>query len=721
MLRFFVNPYVRVSIFLAIVVVIVHFSQGWVPYHDMPRIFSTIEASYRTGAIEGLSDKSFVFALAVAIGAVAVGLLVAFSFNMLLIVFTLGGARRRVERISKGAKAPGEKRRLFAQGFDGAGLVLQRWPVIGHAFLEFCETLVNTDDDEIRNTVRPQSFFHVGLAREAMPGFKMMNAIPGYFVGIGLLLTFIGLVFALAKAGQATSATDAGQMQSAMTELLNIATFKFSTSIAGLGASIVLSFFFRFYSIMMEGSFEKFCSSLEGGLLYASPQKITDEMNTTMKEQLRQLKEITQGDFFSRMGEQIAPRMNEAIASAMAPVSSHIREAISDLKSNSQSGMSDMLQEFGRAVQGGAGVEMQALTSTLGQMEKTLSGMQNDLRGSGEDFSRRMVEAAEQLKQFVIDAGSSFGQSSTESREALASVAATLRETLERANTDMASGLGAAAGSASGKLEEAMGVVMGKLEAQVSGLNDHLNSMRAAMDEQSRASDQRQASQNALIERTSEAAVMTQNRMQEGMAGAIEEIGGMLNQAVSKAVSQIAAQFDALGRQMQNVEHALGNQRLALEGTASEARKTADAFGMTAQNMRLAAGPLGEVGERFSAASESMSGNLEKTADTVRLMQDEIAALATALQDANGKAREFWEGFRSKFDQVDTALGEAVTTLARATGEQSQLLEKQVGSVDSGLAEAISKLNPLLDDLTAAAGDIADSLDKARSRFEGEG
>ncbi|OCW57065.1 anti-phage ZorAB system protein ZorA [Hoeflea olei] len=718
---FLVNWSVRTIVFWAILLAIFFFSQGLVPYHDLSKIGSTVAASYRTGAVEGLSERTFVFAFAAAIAVVGLGLLVAFLVNTLLIVVTLRSARQRVERIMKPATSPGERRRLFAQGFDGASDVLQRWPVIGHAFLEFCETLVNTDEDEIRNTVRPQSFFHSGVAREAMPGFKMMNAIPGYFVGIGLLLTFIGLVLALAKAGQATAASDADQMQGAMTDLLNIATFKFSTSIAGLGASIVLSFVFRIYSIMMEGAFERFCSALEQGLLYASPQKITDEMNTTMKEQLVQLKTITQGDFFARMGTEIAPRMQEAIASAMTPVSDHIREAVSDLKSNSQSGMSDMLQEFGRAVQGGAGVEMQALTSTLGQMEKTLSAMQNDLRGSGEDFSRRMVEAAEQLKQFVVDAGSSFGQSSSESREALAGVAATLRETLERANADMAAGLGAAAGSASGKLEEAMGVVMGKLEAQVGGLTDHLDSMRAAMDAQSRASDQRQASQNALIERTSEAAALAQSRMQEGVAGAIEDIGAMLNQAVSRTVAQIAERFDALGAQMQGVEQALGHQRLALEGTASEARKTADAFSATAQDVRLAMAPLGEVGDRFSAASESMSGNLERTADTVRGMQDEIAALAASLQEANGRAREFWEGFRAKFDQVDTALGEAVATLARATGDQSQLLEKQVASVDSGLADAVSKLSPLLSDLRTAAEDIATGVEKARVRFEGEG
>lgn len=46
------------------------------------------------------------------------------------------------------------------------------------------------------NTVRPHTFFNPGVARERLGGLQMMNAVPGYFVGLGLLLTFIGLVFA---------------------------------------------------------------------------------------------------------------------------------------------------------------------------------------------------------------------------------------------------------------------------------------------------------------------------------------------------------------------------------------------------------------------------------------------------------------------------------------------------------------------------------------------
>jgi hypothetical protein len=97
--------------------------------------------------------------------------------------------------------------------------------------------------------VRPGSLLNFGAAREQLPGLKMMGSVPGYFVGVGLLLTFVGLVLALQQASAAVSSNDANGMQIATRQLLKVATFKFATSIAGLGSSIVLSIFFRIYTV----------------------------------------------------------------------------------------------------------------------------------------------------------------------------------------------------------------------------------------------------------------------------------------------------------------------------------------------------------------------------------------------------------------------------------------------------------------------------------------
>jgi hypothetical protein len=260
---------------------------------------------------------------------------------------------------------------------------------------------------------------------------------------------------------------------------------------------------------------------------------------------------------------------------------------------------------------------MQALVGTRAQMQQTLAAMQGDLRGSGEDFGRRMAEAAEQLKRLVEEAGHSFGKSSTESRDAFSSVAATLRDTIERANADVAAGLGAAAGNASGRLEEAMGVVMGKLDGQVVALGERLGAMQVAIEQQSRTAGEQQVAQRALLERTAQDAAAAQNRVQDDLAVALEGVAAQLNHAVERAVGLIGERFDVFARQMQSVEIALGHQRTAIEGTASEARKTADIFSSTAQDVRVAAAPLAHVGDRFAAASEGMGRNIERSTEAL--------------------------------------------------------------------------------------------------------
>ena len=176
----------------------------------------------------------------------------------------------------------------------------------------FDGTLVKSAD-VILNTLRPQVFFNIGVLRDSVLGLKIMPGIPGYFVGLGLLFTFIGLVLALSEAAAGTTAAHmadgagAQAMQGALGKLLNAATFKFSTSIAGLAASIVLSFAFRLFNIGVESSLSDFCRALETKLEYLAPQRVTLEMVETLDAQLAELKMINSEEFFSRLGQDIAP------------------------------------------------------------------------------------------------------------------------------------------------------------------------------------------------------------------------------------------------------------------------------------------------------------------------------------------------------------------------------------------------------------------------------
>ncbi len=246
MLNIYMQP-MRFVMFWAATAVVIIAAPYVFPFIDTSLVVDTISRAFQ-GSIDQISRREFAYALAGLLASIAVGLGFAFGLiHVLPVVLTLWRARRLVTAAQGSSSSKRtDVRACFAVNFNGTRQELERNWLIGHAWIKFEETLFDTDSGKaIGNTVRPQIFFNPGIARERLSGLKMMNAVPGYFVGIGLLLTFIGLVFALYKAGAAAAAGDAERMAGEMGQLLQIATFKFSTSIAGLGASIALSVLFR--------------------------------------------------------------------------------------------------------------------------------------------------------------------------------------------------------------------------------------------------------------------------------------------------------------------------------------------------------------------------------------------------------------------------------------------------------------------------------------------
>ncbi|MBB5516165.1 methyl-accepting chemotaxis protein [Rubricella aquisinus] len=342
-----------------------------------------------SGQSENVSDRTFVFTLAAWIVAVGAGLLVAYlAVYGLIVPFQIDQATRML----KSAK----DRKDFTANYDDLHIKLAKHSLLGRAWREFDETLVKpgfgSKPAVIQNTTRPNVFFNAELVRGHSFGLKMMPSIPGYFVGTGLLLTFIGLVLALDTAGTAVTTEDSSEMQAATRKLLEVASFKFSTSIAGLGSSIVLGIVFRSIGIWIETAFARLCEEIETVLLYRSPQAISVEMASDLKEQRDYMKDITQGDFFQRFGQEFEPRLQNAVSGAMAPVISGIQAAVEELSSQSRQGAEDLLGKFTETLHEGAGTEMRELAKTFEGIQTNLSTLQDALgetsRGFGGDMER---------------------------------------------------------------------------------------------------------------------------------------------------------------------------------------------------------------------------------------------------------------------------------------------------------------------------------------------
>lgn len=647
------------------------------------------------------NEPAFATGLAWVLAATGAGLLAAFLvLHAVAVRISLRRVRLLVESF--------DNRPSFAVAYDSRVYpVLTLNSLIGHAWKEFDETLLKNESPDagvIGNTIRPQSFINFSLVRERLTGLKILGSISGYFIGVGLLLTFIGIVLALGRAGAAVG-KDSGQMQQAVGDLLQIASFKFATSIAGLGVSLVFAIVARFIVIWIEGGLSRLCEVVESKLKYTAPQSITAEMNEVGKEQRDQLKEINSDRYFSRLANSVAPLIETAMGRAMAPVTFSIDEAIGRLSATSQSGVGELIEKFSASVQGSAGTELRQLGEALGRMQETLNQTQRGLQGTGEDFARRMSEAAENLNRLVAGAGERLEGGAEQSRTALTEVVDALRATFDRANIQLDTDLSNAATGASSKIEGAMSRVMERLDSQLgefmSGIRDFQSSSASSLTE----------TRQHVAEAQSQAAAAI------GAAGS--DAAKALETGVTSALARISEEMERFETAMRSGATAYASQASAIGDAASRTRLVADAFAETADQVRGAAAPLVQIGERLSLASTQMNQAIAQSTAELTRANAGSAELASALTAQIETLGTLWAGYKEQFDRVDEALANAVEQLAGATEQQAERLTSFVREMDADLTkisqtlrQGIGDIAENTDDFTAAAEKIARALER---------
>lgn len=132
----------------------------------------------------------------------------------------------------------------FYEKFESLGDGFAREPLFSGPWKEFSKTVVlDADRLLVRITRRPQEFFNASSLIAPRINLRLFGAMPGYLISLGLFFTFIGLVAAIAVSAQGLGqGADVEQTQQALVHLLDIASLKFISSVAGIALSIILSF-----------------------------------------------------------------------------------------------------------------------------------------------------------------------------------------------------------------------------------------------------------------------------------------------------------------------------------------------------------------------------------------------------------------------------------------------------------------------------------------------
>jgi hypothetical protein len=141
---------------------------------------------------------------------------------------------------------------------------------------------------------RPSAYITLASLERSGLRLGLMQALPNYFVGLGLVMTFLGLIAGLYFASQGMRTADMIEARAALVHLLNSATFKFLTSVAGISMSLIVSLAFRISVQSLRTRLDLLCDRIEEAFAQErrpadAPSPAGADGGTVLAERLTQL------------------------------------------------------------------------------------------------------------------------------------------------------------------------------------------------------------------------------------------------------------------------------------------------------------------------------------------------------------------------------------------------------------------------------------------------
>ncbi len=654
--------------------------------------------------------------LAGAIGIFALVILLYFLFRRFLPAFMqLSGCMRRLKSFASWEEFS------RAENFNGFNAYMEQKKLFMHAWKEFCKTIIRPNEDESRAiwiTVRPSVYLNAADL-EGNLRLRSLHSWSNILVGIGLLLTFFGLVAALSFASQGISSAVASvaasalkngahsqvtaqtDIQNALVELLHAASFKFWTSIAGLGCSILLTLCHKWMSRYIEGRLEAMCAKIESLTFPVTPEWLADREYKAIRQQSDQLKNfndtlaVTLGQALEKaiersmpvlMSAAVAPvverlddmprsngetfrnalndAMPQVMTSAISPLSGQIGSMIEELNLLNQSMVNSLTEKFGDVVTANAGTELRELATTLGQVRETLAATSQSVGDSGSKMSDQLGEAASELRSAV--------KSLVEMVEGMSrGVESDLSRTQSALQTQLA--------SVGDNLKVLAEGIKGSLAEMGGQLKD--SSLRAA-----EAFNEEIAGAVKRIETAAETGATSLATLVDSLRTASSEATGALadqtagaSRAMREAVERIAASLDSASRNMLDG---------ASEASAQISSRLLDSIRELKDAARQNAGQIEEAVRAITVAGHAATQTVGDAANRTGVELDEKGQLAAGRLVSGASAvlenlSNAFDGFNERTNSLKSALEVIENRLATHAAALRKVNESAQSTVDA--------------------------------------
>jgi hypothetical protein len=448
----------------------------------------------------------------------------------------------------------------------------------------------------------------------------LAEAVPNILVGVGLLFTFFFLTLAIGSAAQVinTSGTTAAENTNfinAASGLLSAAGAKFSTSLAGLFASIVWSVKLRKKLAALSLQCDEVLRLIEAMV----PSTGYEELMTLQATQANQLVQTAadqadvatelltelrdQTGTLKRFETDLAVSLAGAITSAFAPqmeqMTDRLTGAINDLSRNlssiNQDALQKMLAEFNTAIKENTATEMtqfrEALVKLSDRLDKagialgdgvknaaanvstageTLATRVNEVSGTLTTGANNLGVASQSLKESIGQLDAMLGRASAQGEQGTRFLTAVL---------DAARGVGGTLATVSAGLAGTASLVerlAGELTETVSGVEELTGEQRTVINQLRADAPKAIAAINDVTRQLQEAVSATKTAMEEtrkSIAAASTSLNSTvdsINTGVSQYSEQVAKLHSEMDEQLAKAIGGLGKTTADLAETLEE-------------------------------------------------------------------------------------------------------------------------------------------------------
>ena len=555
----------------------------------------------------------------------------------------------------------------------------------------------------VRATARPDGWFDAsGLLRAAGADPRYHAALPNLLVGAGLLFTFLGLAAALGSAGGVVAeGVSQHDRNAALKALLDTASFKFITSLFGLGLSIAYALYYRRILRQTDASCSRFMALLEARVPLLTPASLQHEANALLDKQ-NDLLEAFSNELAINIGSAFDSAFDKRLGEHIAPLTDAMQRLAGGMASRNEDVMQQMLNAFLERLQGGAGDQMNQVADNLSTLGTRLEGLQSGLG----DAAVRMAQSADAMATRMGEGAEAALQRITDQMGGLVENLRAVGEQTRSAGADAGHVLVTRIEAAAGGFEAAARAVVETLSAAAVGLEKR-------MGEEAVASSSRLAAQfEAMV---TELRSLAETSRASGQV-AFETLGNRIAAAAAGFEATAARVADALTSAASHTGNSLGR------GAEDAVRRIAEAtedmrtqLGAMVSELRASATSAGEsVRDGARLGAEELRSTVESAgANFVDALESAAATLRQAGDAAGGSLREAGSHAGQRLSdgaEVLRARADAFASQLRGLGEAGERLGRQIAELDSVTRDSAQPLAAGAADMRAASAATQQSL-----------